>query len=115
MSRIVFVVTYLAAAALVVILVDANTGNGQLEIATMVLWGLSSLLLGWGTGQPLWALLVFLVIFFAVPFGAVDDYVYHEAPLLVVLAFIYGIGSAALIVISAVARMIADRRRRAVV
>ncbi len=111
MSRIVFVVTYLAAAALAVIVVNAHTEN-QLEGAAVVLWGLASLLLGWGTGQPLWALLVFLVIAFAAPFGVQNPPVYHEAASMVVFAGFLGIGSAALIVISAVARLIVDRLRR---
>jgi hypothetical protein len=111
MSRIAFVVVYLAAAALAVIVSNAHTENA-LESAAVVLWGLASLLLGWGTGQPLWSLLVFLVVAFAVPFGDQDPPVYHEAASMVVFAGFYGIGSAALIAVSAVARMIANRRRR---
>ncbi len=111
MSRIVFVVTYLAAAALAVIVVNAHTEN-ELEGAAVVLWGLASLLLGWGMGQPLWSLLVFVVIAFSAPFGSQDPPVYHEAASMVVFASFLGIGSAALIVISAVARMLVDRTRR---
>jgi hypothetical protein len=111
-TRIVFVAAYLTAAALAVILVNANTENDQLETAAVALWGIASLLLGWGTGQPLWALLVFLVVAFAAPFGVQNPPVYHEAASMVVIAFFYGIGSAALIVISAGARIIVDRRRR---
>lgn len=111
MSRIVFVVTYLAAAALALIVVNAHTEN-QLEGAAIALWALASLLLGWGTGQPLWSLLVFVVVAFSSLFGAQDPPVYHEAASMVVFAGFFGIGSAALIVVSAVARMVVDRKRR---
>jgi hypothetical protein len=64
MRRITLVVIYLAAAALTVIVVNAHPEN-ELEGAALVLWAFASLLLGWGTGQPLWALLVILVVAFA--------------------------------------------------
>lgn len=108
MSRIVFVVACLGTAALAVIVFNAHPENA-LEGAALVLWGLASLSLGWGTGQPLWSLLVFVVGAFSAPFGSQDPPVYHEAATIVVLAGFYGIGSAALIAVSAVARMVADR------
>lgn len=113
MNRIALVATYLASAAVAVIVFNANTAN-QLEIAAVAAWALASVLLGWGTGQPLWALLAVLVVAFAKPFGVQNPPVYHEAVTMVFFATVYGIGSAGLIVISAVARMVVDRRRRSV-
>ena len=110
MMRILLVFAYLAAAAFAVVLFDAHTENEQLEMAALVLWGLASLLLGWGTGQPLWSLLVVAVIAFAVPFGSQNPPVYHEAAITVIFGFYVGVASAALIVISALARMIVERR-----
>jgi hypothetical protein len=110
--RFGLVVAYLAAAALTIVLVDAHSEKEQLELVALALWALASLLLGWGTGQPGWALLVLAVIAFAVPFGSQDPPVYHEAALMVVVAGSYGIVSAGLIVASALARLVADRGRR---
>lgn len=111
MNRIALVATYLAAAAFAVIVVNAHTEN-QLEGAAVAAWVLASVLLGWGTGQPLWALLVVLVVAFAKPFGAQNPPVYHDAVSMVFVAVVYGVCSAGLIVISALARMVVDRRRR---
>jgi hypothetical protein len=66
----------------------------------------------WGTRQALWALLVLAVVAFAVPFGSQNPPVYHEAALTVVFALYLGFASAALIVISAVARLAVDRERQ---
>jgi hypothetical protein len=111
MNRIALVATYLAVAALTVVLYDANTAN-QLETVAVVAWAFVSLMLGWGTGQPLWALLVVLVIAFAKPFGAQDPPIYHDAVSMTYFAVVYGVCSAALIVVSAVARIVVDWRRR---
>ncbi len=108
--RIVFVLAYLAAAAFAVVLFDAHTENEKLEMVALGLWAIASLLLGWGTGQPLWSLLVIAVVAFAVPFGSQNPPVYHEAAITVIYAFFVGIASAALIVISALARILVDRR-----
>lgn len=75
MTRIAFVVTYLAAAAVAVVLLDANGGGSGLAI---VIWAVASVLLGWGTGRPGLALLSLLAIPFAVPFGYPDHYQYSE-------------------------------------
>jgi hypothetical protein len=75
MARIAFIAVYLAGAAAAVILFNANTGSGELAIA---IWAIASVLLGWGTGQPGFALLAFLAIPFAIPFGYPDDYQYSE-------------------------------------
>lgn len=75
MTRIAFVVTYLVGAAAAVILLNANSGDGELAIA---IWAVASLLLGLGTGQLGFALLALLAIPFAVPFGYPDHYQYSE-------------------------------------
>jgi len=112
MMRVVLVLAYLAAAAFTIVLADAHTENEQLEMVALALWGLASIALGWETRQPLWALLVFAVIAFTVPFGTQNPPVYHEAASMVVYALFMGIGSAVLIVASALARIIVDRVRR---
>jgi len=111
MARIAVVLIYLASAALAIVVIDAHSENERLETALMVLWGVSSVLLGWVTRQPLWAALVIAVVPFSVPFGSQNPPVYHEAPIMVVVAFYLGMGSAALIAISALARMLFDRLR----
>lgn len=85
MTRIAFVVTYLASAAAVVLL-NANTGNDLLPVA---IWAVASGLLGWGTGQPAFALLAFLAIPFSVPFGLPDHAPSHD-PLPVWTSAMYG-------------------------
>jgi hypothetical protein len=114
MSRTaVLVAIYLASAALSVVFYNAHPENA-LEEATAALWALSSLLLGWGTRQPLWALLVFLVVAFASFFGVQDPPVYHEAASMVIFAGFFGIVSAALVVISALVAMAVKHLRRPV-
>jgi hypothetical protein len=54
-------------------------------------------------------LLVIAVVAFAVPFGSQDPPVYHEAAITFIYAFYVGIASAALILISALARIFMDR------
>lgn len=75
MVRIAFIVLYLAAAAAAVILFNANIGAGEWAIA---IWAIASVLFGWGTGYLAFALLAFLAIPFAIPFGYPDDYQYSE-------------------------------------
>ena len=107
--RTIFVLAYLAAAAFAVVLFDAHTENEQLEIVALGFWAIASVALGWGTGQPLWSLLVIAVVAFAVPFGSQNPPVYHEAAITVIYAFYGGIASAALILVSALARIFMDR------
>lgn len=75
MNRIALVATYLAGAAAAVILLNANSGDGELAIP---IWAVASVLLGWGTGQLGFAFLAFLAVPFAVPFGYPDHYQYSE-------------------------------------
>jgi hypothetical protein len=110
MIRIACLVTYLTAAAGAVLLFNADQGNSE---TAMVIWGLASLLLGWGTGWPLWAFLAFLAVPFAMPFGVSNEYLGSDGPYVAMLAFVCAIGSAILIAVSAGARMIVDDRRRA--
>ena len=112
MARIGFAVIYLAAACSTVVLFDMHTEDEGLEIVAIGLWGLASVMLGWGTGKPLWSLLVLAVIAFSIPFGSQNPPVYHEAAITVIFASLIGAASAALIVISVLARHVVDRRRR---
>jgi hypothetical protein len=102
--RIALLVTYLAAAAGAVILMDASEENGQ---EAMVLWGFASILLGLGTGQARWALLALLV---ALSFAYATEWLGSD-PWLPFGVFACGVGSAVLIVISALARRIDDSRK----
>jgi hypothetical protein len=77
MTRIAFIVVYLAGAATAVVLLDANTGDDELAIGV---WAIASVLLGWGTGKPGFAPIALLAIPFAIPFGYPDDYQYSEPP-----------------------------------
>ncbi len=110
--RIVLASAYLAAAALAVVLFDAHTKNGELEIVALGLWGIASVSLGWGTRQPLWSLLALAVIAFAATLGTQSPPVYHEAAITAVYAAYMGIASAFLVVVGAAGRMLVDRSRR---
>lgn len=102
---------YLGVAALTIVVFDANMAT-EMETAATIAWAVVSVMLGWGTAQPLWALLVALVIAFAMPFGLQEPPIYHDAVSMVYVAVVYGACSAVLIVVSAVARMLLDWRRR---
>jgi hypothetical protein len=109
MTRIALVVTYLAGAAVAVVLFDANSGDGKLAL---VIWAVASVLLGWGTGQLSFALLALLAIPFAVPFGYPNNYQYSE-PLpiwwgVMFCAFV----STGLIFLTALIRRIVEIHRR---
>jgi hypothetical protein len=104
------VVTYLAGAAVAIILLNANSGGG-VELA-IVIWAAVSLLLGWGTGQLGFAFLALLAIPFAVPFGNPDHYQYSEPLPIWWTAMIWSGVSACLIFSSALIRVVIDARRR---
>jgi hypothetical protein len=107
--RIVLISLYLAAAAVAVILINADTANASTALALL---GMASLLLGGGTGQPLLGLLAFLAVPFALPFGLADKHLGSDPPLVGWLVFFYGFGSAILIMLAALTRMVVDARRR---
>lgn len=109
MARIAFVVIYLAGAATAVILLNANSGDGELAI---VIWAAASVLLGWGTGRLGFALLALLVVPFAVPFGYPDNYQYSEPMPIWWSAMICAFVSACLIFASALIKNIVEARRR---
>jgi len=109
MARIAFIVVYLVTAAAAVVLFNANIGHGELAI---VIWAVASVLLGLGTGQLGFALLAFLAIPFAVPFGYPDHYEYSEPLPIWWGVAIYACFSAGLIFLGALMKNIADLRRR---
>jgi hypothetical protein len=108
MTRIAFIVTYLAGAAGAVVLLNANSGNGELAIA---IWAIASVLLGWGTGQLGFAFLAFLAIPFAVPFGNPDHYQYSEPSPIWWSAMACAFISACLIFASALIKSVVEARR----
>lgn len=109
MDRIGFIVVYLAAATAAVILFNANSGAGELAIAV---WAIASVLLGWGTGQLSLALLAFLAIPFAIPFGYPDNYQYSEPLPIWWSVAICALFSAGLVFLSALMKLIVYARRR---
>jgi hypothetical protein len=109
MNRIAFIVVYLAGAAAAVILLNANTGDGELAI---VIWAVASVLLGWGTGQLAFALLALLAIPFAVPFGYPDHYQFSEPMPIWWSAAFCAFLSAGLILLSALTKLIVEARHR---
>lgn len=111
MTRIAFIVTYLVGAATAVVLLNANTGDGELAI---VIWVIVSALLGWGTGQLAFALLAFLVIPFAVPFGYPDHYQFSEPMPIWWSVAVCAFFSAGLILLSALMKLIVEARRQPV-
>ena len=108
MTRIAFIVTYLAGTAAAIILLNASSGDGELAIA---IWVIASALLGWGTGQLAFALLAFLAIPFAVPFGYPDHYQYSEPLPIWWFVAICAFFSAVLVSIVAVIRRIVEAQR----
>lgn len=110
MARIALVVSYLSGAAIAVILLNANSGDGELAL---VIWAVASVLLGWGTGQPFFAPLALLAIPFAIPLGYPDHYQYSEPLPIWWWAAILALASAGLIVFTALMKRIVDLRRQA--
>lgn len=109
MIRFVFVAAYLAAMAITVLLVDANSG---LEGWALGAWAIASVALGLGTGQLGFALLAFLAIPFAVPFGYPNNYEFSEPLPIWWVATIFSLFSAGLIFLAALAQRILQLRRK---
>ncbi len=107
-TRVAFIVVYLAGAAAAVILLNANTGDGELAVA---IWAVASVMLGLGTGQPGFALLALLAIPFAVPFGYPDNYQYSEPNPIWWSAAVLAFFSAGMFFLVALLRRIAELRR----
>jgi hypothetical protein len=112
MTRIAFIVVYLAGAAAAVVLLNANTGSGAWAIG---IWAVTSVLLGWGTGKPGFAPIALLAIPFAIPFGYPDDYQYSEPMPIWWGAAIFAFFSAGLIFLTALVKRATEhlRHRRA--
>jgi hypothetical protein len=108
-TRIAYIVAYLAGAAAAVVLLDANIGDGEWAVA---IWAIASVILGLGTGRPGFALLAFLAIPFAVPFGYPDNYQFSEPNPIWWSAAVLAFFSAGLIFFVALLRRIAELRRR---
>lgn len=108
MTRIALIVTYLAGAAAAVILLNANSGGGELAI---VIWAVGSLLLGWGTGQLGLSFLSLLAIPFAVPFGYPNHYQYSEPLPIWWSVMFYAFMSTCLIFASALIKNVVEARR----
>jgi hypothetical protein len=109
MTRIALILAYLAGAAAAVILLNANDGDAELAI---VIWAVASVLLGCGTGRLGFALLAFLAIPFAIPFGYPDHYQYSEPlPIWWYTAFCAS-ASAGLIFLAALTKRLIEAYRR---
>jgi hypothetical protein len=108
MTRIAFVVTYLAGAAVAVVLLNANTGH---DLLAVVIWAVASVLLGWGTGRLDFALLASLAIPFSVPFGYPDNYLYSEPLPIWWSAMFLAFASAGLVVLTALMKRVVESRR----
>lgn len=109
MPRIAFIAIYLVAVAAAVVLLNANISAGELALA---IWAIASILLGWGTGQLAFALLAFLAIPFAVPFGYPDHYEFSEPMPIWWSVAVCAFFSAGLILLSTFMKLIIEARRR---
>lgn len=104
-----YVIAYLAAMALAVVLLDANSGQ---EVLALAVWAVASVALGLGTGRFAFALLAFLAIPFAVPFGYPNHYEFSEPMPIWWGATFFSIFSAGLILLAALASRIFEIRRK---
>jgi hypothetical protein len=108
MPRIAFISAYLVSMAAAVVLLNANVGTVELALAV---WAIVSVLLGWGTGQMFFALLAFVAIPFAVPFGYPDNYEFSEPLPIWWDAAICSLLSAGLILIGAIVRLVVNAKK----
>ncbi|HEX6752891.1 MAG TPA: hypothetical protein VF093_04820 [Solirubrobacterales bacterium] len=111
MTRITLVVIYLACMGVAVVSLDASVEDTS---PLVTVWVVASMLLGWGTGRPSFALLTLLALPFSLPFGYPDQSFYEPLPLWFSAGF-YALISAGLIVLTALMRRGVEicRRRRA--
>lgn len=112
MLRLAFVIVYLVAMGIGVILIDAGT---DLEGWGALIWAVASVALGLGTGRFSFVLLAFLAVPFAVPFGYPNNYEFSE-PLPTWFSMVFlSVYSAGLILLSVLANRGVQlyRRRRA--
>jgi hypothetical protein len=96
MTRLAFVGTYLTAVAAAVVLLDANSGHGEMAL---VIWAVAS------------ALLAALAIPFAVPFGYPDHYQFSEPLPIWWSAAFCALFSACLILLGALIKLIVEAHR----
>jgi hypothetical protein len=109
MIKIAFALTYLVAAAVVVVLFNANSGDEELAL---ILGALASVMLGLGTGRFAFALLPFLAIPFAIPFGYPNDYVYSEPLPIWWWIAVLSLVSSGLVIVAVLSRLTVERVRR---
>lgn len=110
MTRIALTVAYLAGAAATVISLNAN--GESIGFLPSVIWAVASVLLGWTTGQLGVALLAFLAVLFAIPFGYPDHYQYSEPMPIWWSAMFLAFASAGLVVLAALMKRIVEIHRR---
>jgi hypothetical protein len=108
-ERIALLLIYMAATVAAVVLANANTENSGVAIA---IWWVASVVLGWGSRAPALALLAFLAIPMAIPFGYVNNYLGSDAPWVPLFAAAGGAVSALLIALSAFGARIYVRRHQ---
>jgi hypothetical protein len=107
-TRIGLIALFLLAAVAAIIIFNANVGAGEAAIA---IWAIASVLLGWGTGQLTFALLAFLAVPLAIPFGYPDNYEFSEP-----MPIWWGVGvcaifSAGLVFLSALLKLVVEAHR----
>lgn len=102
-GRIALIIAYLIGMVVAVFMLNAD-GSSESAFA---IWMAASVLLGWGTGNPMFAILPFLAIPLAIPFGIPDDPASRSAdpvfPVALGAAY-YALFSGMLIVLFAMAR-----------
>jgi hypothetical protein len=109
MLRFVLVLGYLAGTLLAIALLNADFENSLLAMSVLAV---ASVALGWGTERFSFALLAFLAVPLAVPFGFPDHYAYSE-PFPIWVSALYGAFiSATVILLAALLRYIAEYHRR---
>ena len=99
-NRFPLLLIYAAATVVAIVLFNANAENDWLAIAV---WWVASVLLGWASRTPALALLAFLAIPIAIPFGHANEHLGSDAPWVPLFAAAGAVVSALLIALSAFA------------